>query len=88
MTTLPAQPERIYAFVVTGDGLIARDLIMKKTAPSFIKLIHMPVKKLGSCSVPGILIMCKFFFFFFFYSKHVFDLTVTTSSLQEKIVSL
>ena len=83
MTTLLAQLERIYAFVVTRDGLIARDVIMKKPAPSIIKLIHMPVKKLGSCSVPGILIMCKFFFSSLQYSKNVFGLTVTTTSLQE-----
>ena len=57
--TLLGLPDGSCDFAVTRDGLIVRDLIMKKTAPSSIKSIHMAAERAEFCLALGIWIMCK-----------------------------
>ena len=59
-TTLLDLPVRNSVSAVTRDGLAVRDLMMRKTASSYTKSIHMAARKAGSCLALGIWIMCKF----------------------------
>ena len=59
-TTLLDLPVRNSVSAVTRDGLAVRDLMIRKTASSYTKSIHMAARKAGSCLALGIWIMCKF----------------------------
>ena len=44
---------------VTRAGSVVRDLTMRKIVSNCIRSTHMAAKKVESCLVHGILIMCK-----------------------------